>query len=74
FHKEHFRHMLFYGDVAPSIKTREYWFRRFKSGDFNVNDKDRSRQLIVYMIWENLQRRKMDSSLIISCQKNGKKL
>jgi len=33
-----------YGDVAPSIKTCEYWFRRFKSGDFNVNDEVRSGQ------------------------------
>ncbi|EFN83786.1 hypothetical protein EAI_16388, partial [Harpegnathos saltator] len=27
-----------YGDVAPSIKTCEYWFRRFESGDFNVDE------------------------------------
>ena len=33
-----------YGNVPPSIKTCEYWFRQFKSNDFNVNDKDRSRQ------------------------------
>jgi len=33
-----------YGDVAPSIKTCEYWFRQFKNGDFNVNDKDCSGQ------------------------------
>ena len=30
--------------VSPSIKTCEYWFRRFKSDDFIINDKDRSRQ------------------------------
>jgi len=34
-----------YGNVAPSIKTCEYWFRQFKNGDFNVNDKDCSGQL-----------------------------
>jgi len=28
-----------YGDVASSIKVYEYWFRRFRNGDFNVNDK-----------------------------------
>lgn len=31
-----------YGEHTPSIKTCEYWFRRFKSGDFNVEDKERS--------------------------------
>lgn len=31
-----------YGDSnIPSIKTCEYWFRRFKSGDFDVEDKER---------------------------------
>lgn len=30
-----------YGEHAPSIKTCEYWFRRFKSGDFDTNDKER---------------------------------
>jgi len=33
-----------YDDIASSIKTCEYWFRRFKSSNFNVNDKDCSRQ------------------------------
>ena len=33
-----------YDGVSPSIKICEYWFRRFKSGDFNVSDKDRSGQ------------------------------
>lgn len=33
-----------YGDHAPSISTCEYWFRRFKSGDFDVEDKERPGQ------------------------------
>jgi len=33
-----------YDNVASSIKTCKYWFRQFKSGDFNVNDKNRSGQ------------------------------
>ena len=31
-----------YGDSAPSDKTCKEWFRRFKSGNFNVEDKERS--------------------------------
>ena len=30
-----------YGDYTPSIKTCEYWFRRFKSGDFDTKNKER---------------------------------
>lgn len=30
-----------YGEHALSIKTCEYWFRRFKSEDFNTSDKAR---------------------------------
>lgn len=30
-----------YGDYTSSIKTCEYWFRRFKSGDFETVDKER---------------------------------
>lgn len=30
-----------YGEHAPSISTCEYWFRRFKSGDFDTDDKER---------------------------------
>jgi len=30
-----------YGEHAPSIKTCEYWFRRFKNGDFDTSDKER---------------------------------
>lgn len=33
-----------YGDAAPSIRTCQEWFQRFKSGDFDVKDKDRSGQ------------------------------
>ena len=33
-----------YGDSAPSDKTCREWFRRFKSGDFDVEDKERSRR------------------------------
>ena len=33
-----------YGDSAPSDKTCRERFRRFKSGDFDVEDKDRSRR------------------------------
>lgn len=29
-----------YGNSAPSIRTRKKWFQLFKSGDFDVNDKD----------------------------------
>jgi [histone H3]-lysine36 N-dimethyltransferase SETMAR len=31
-----------YGEHSPSIKTCEYWFRRFKTNDFDVSDKERS--------------------------------
>ena len=31
-----------YGDNAPSDKTCREWFRRFKSSDFDVEDKERS--------------------------------
>ena len=30
------------GEHAPSIKTCETWFRKFKSGDFDVKDSERS--------------------------------
>jgi len=33
-----------YGDYTPSIKTCEYWFRRFKSGNFDTEDKERPDQ------------------------------
>ena len=29
-----------YAEHASSIKTCEYWFRRFKSGDFDTSDKE----------------------------------
>jgi hypothetical protein len=29
-----------YGEHIPSIRTCETWFRQFKSGDFNVKDKN----------------------------------
>lgn len=31
-----------YGEHSPSLKTCETWFRQFKSGDYDVNDKKRS--------------------------------
>ena len=34
-----------YQEYATSVKTSEYWFRRFKSGHFDLNDKERSGQL-----------------------------
>jgi [histone H3]-lysine36 N-dimethyltransferase SETMAR len=33
-----------YGDYAPSISTCEYWFRRYKKGDFDTEDKERPGQ------------------------------
>lgn len=33
-----------YGDHTPPIKMCEYWFRRFKSGDFDTEDKERPGQ------------------------------
>jgi len=33
-----------YGDTAPTDKPCREWFRRFKDGDFNVEDKPRSGQ------------------------------
>lgn len=33
-----------YGDPALSLSTCEFWFRRFKNGDFDVSDKERSGQ------------------------------
>ncbi|KAG5316286.1 MOS1T transposase, partial [Pseudoatta argentina] len=35
------------GDTAPTDKCRE-WFRRFKDGDFSVEDKPRSGQPVYY--------------------------
>jgi len=32
-----------YGESSP-IKTCEYWFRRFRSGNFDVSDKEHSGQ------------------------------
>ena len=33
-----------YGDTAPTDKSCREWFRRFKNGDFSVEDKPRSGQ------------------------------
>ena len=33
-----------YGDTAPTDKSCREWFRRFKDGDFNVENKPRSGQ------------------------------
>jgi len=33
-----------HGDTAPTDKSCREWFRRFKNGDFSVEDKPRSRQ------------------------------
>lgn len=33
-----------YSDYTISMKTCEYWFCRFKSGDFDTCDKERPRQ------------------------------
>jgi len=33
-----------YGNCAPSERTCQEWFHRFKNGDFDVNDKERSGQ------------------------------
>jgi len=33
-----------YGDTAPTDKSCREWFRCFKNGDFNVEDKPRSGQ------------------------------
>lgn len=33
-----------YSESAPSIKTCEYWYRRFQSGDIDFKDKERSSQ------------------------------
>jgi len=33
-----------YGDTAPTNKSCREWFRRFKDGDFSVEDKPRSGQ------------------------------
>lgn len=33
-----------YGEYTPSIKTCEYWFRRYRSGDFDTEDKARPGQ------------------------------
>ena len=37
-----------YGEHAPSIKTCEYWFRRFKSGDFDTSDKKREGRPVMF--------------------------
>ncbi|EFN78922.1 Histone-lysine N-methyltransferase SETMAR, partial [Harpegnathos saltator] len=37
-----------YGNNASSDKTCREWFRRFKNGDFDVEDKERSGRLRVF--------------------------
>ncbi|UYV83682.1 SETMAR [Cordylochernes scorpioides] len=37
-----------YGKHALSIKSCEYWFRRFKSGDFDTRDKERGERPIKF--------------------------
>lgn len=37
-----------YVDHAPSIKPCEYWYRRFKSGDFNTSNKEREGRLVKF--------------------------
>ena len=37
-----------YGEHAPSIKTCEYWFRRFKRGDFDTSDKEREGRPVTF--------------------------
>ena len=32
-----------YGEHAPVIRTRETWFRQFKSGDFDLTDNEHPR-------------------------------
>ena len=34
-----------YGNHTPTVPTVENWFRRFKSGDFDLEDKERPGQL-----------------------------
>jgi len=57
--KEHFHYLLLYcfskkqaadpsktySESAPSVKTCEYWFRRFKNDNFDLKDKECSSQL-----------------------------
>lgn len=33
-----------YGEHTPSLKTCEFWFRRYKSGNFDTEDKERPGQ------------------------------
>ena len=35
-----------YGDNALEVGTCQNWFAQFKSGDFDLNDKDRSGRLV----------------------------
>ena len=35
---------LYYGDYTSSISTYKYWFRRYKKGDFDAEDKERPGQ------------------------------
>ena len=37
-----------YGEAAPSEKTCREWFQRFKNGNFDVEDKERSERPEVY--------------------------
>ena len=37
-----------YGEHTFSIKTCEYWFRCFKSGDFNTSDKEREGRPVTF--------------------------
>ncbi|UYV78165.1 Transposase [Cordylochernes scorpioides] len=35
----------FYGNIASSLRTCQEWFKRFKSGDFDVNNKEHGQRL-----------------------------
>lgn len=37
-----------YGKHAPPIKIYEYWFRCFKSGDFDISDKKREKRPVKF--------------------------
>ena len=37
-----------YGEHTPARKTCEYWFRRFKRGDFDTSDKEREGRPVMF--------------------------
>jgi len=57
-----------YGDTAPTDKSCRKWFRRFKDGDFSIEDKPRSGQPKKFEDKELEARRRSESNARGACR------